>query len=98
LGEAFDWVIVDTAPITLFADTPHLANFADASLLVTRLGVTPADTVQQAVLALEGHFIAGVVVNGDIETGASKYGYYNYPAEKGNGTLPPDKETTDKKD
>jgi capsular exopolysaccharide synthesis family protein len=97
LGEAFDWVIVDTAPITLFADTPHLANFADAALLVTRLGITTADTVEQALLALEGHFIAGVVMNGDTKTGSPSYGSYNYYMEKGNGVLPDEEETTEEK-
>jgi protein-tyrosine kinase len=77
-GEAFDWVVVDSAPITLFADTPHLSTLVDASLLVVRLGVTPVDTVQQALGALEGSFIAGMVLNGETERGIQHYGYYSY--------------------
>jgi len=77
-GEAFDWVVVDSAPITLFADTPHLATLVDASLLVVRLGVTPVDTVQQALGALEGSYVAGMVVNGETERGNQHYGYYSY--------------------
>jgi capsular exopolysaccharide synthesis family protein len=78
MGEAFDWVVVDTAPITLFADTAHLANLVDGCLLVTRMGVTPADGVQQAVATLEGDYIAGVVMNGEVETGNHHHSYYGY--------------------
>jgi protein-tyrosine kinase len=80
-GEAFDWVVVDTAPITLFADTPHLATLVDASLLVTRLGVTPADTIQQALGALEGSYVAGIVLNGEMERESQHYRYYSYSDE-----------------
>ena len=81
-GEAFDWVVVDSAPITLFADTPHLATLVDASLLVTRLGVTPADTIQQALGALEGSYVAGIVLNGEAERESQHYRYYSYSDEQ----------------
>lgn len=76
LGEVFDWVIVDTAPITLFADTPQLANFVDGTLLVARLGVTPPDALERAVLAMEGNYIAGIVLNGATENSSDYGGYY----------------------
>lgn len=79
-GERYDWIVVDSAPITLFADAPHLASLADGSLLVTRLGVTPANALQQAVAALEGNFIAGVVMNGDTQPEKYHYGYYDHSA------------------
>lgn len=78
LGRAFEWIVVDTAPITLFADSPHLASMVDGSLLVVRLGVTPADVMQEAVAALEGNYIAGVVINGDTENRSHQYDYYGY--------------------
>ena len=98
LGESFDWIVVDTAPITLFADTPHLANLVDGCLLVTRLGVTPSDGIQQSVAALEGSFIAGIVMNGEAETGTNHYGYYGYAPVDQTEASPKDQKTPSEKD
>ncbi len=62
--------------------TPHLATLVDASLLVTRLGVTPADTIQQALGALEGSYVAGIVLNGEAERESEHYRYYSYSDEQ----------------
>lgn len=75
-GEKYEWVVVDSAPLSLFADTPHLATLMDASLLVTRLSVTPATAIPNSLAALEGNFIAGIVMNGDADVVTSRYGYY----------------------
>lgn len=78
LGEVFEWVVVDTAPITLFADSPHLAGLVDGALLVVRLGLTPVEAMQQAVAALEGNYVAGLVINGKTENHAYDHDYYRY--------------------
>ena len=84
-GETYDWVVVDSAPISLFADTPHLATLTDGSLLVTRLGVTPADSLPNSLAALEGTYIVGIVVNGDEHAVSDHYEYYKYaPHDEGN--------------
>ncbi|MBZ5700341.1 MAG: CpsD/CapB family tyrosine-protein kinase [Acidobacteriia bacterium] len=80
---AFDWVVVDSAPITLFADTPHLAGHVDGTVLVTRVGVTPADAVQSALTAIEGNFVAGVVLNGGSNPSNGHYdNYYGDAADR----------------
>ena len=75
-GEKYEWVVVDSAPLSLFADTPHLATLTDGSLLVTRLGVTPAAAIPNSLAALEGNFIAGIVMNGDEDAASDRYGHY----------------------
>src|SRR3989454_7826633 len=78
-SSAFDWIVVDAPPVNLFADARHLANLADAVLLVTRVGVTPRESMQQMPAALDGAFIAGVVVNGDVDPVQDRYYYSYYP-------------------
>lgn len=91
-GEVFEWVLVDSAPITLFADTPHLATLVDASLLVARLGITPADAVREALGALEGNYVAGIVLNGDAGPENHHYGYYGaFDHQEDSASHQPDK-------
>ena len=78
-SSAFDWIVVDAPPVNLFADARHLANLADAVLLVVRVGVTRRDSMQQVSAALDGAFIAGVVVNGDVDPVQDRYYYSYYP-------------------
>jgi protein-tyrosine kinase len=80
--EGFDWVIIDTPPITLLPDAHLLARLADASLLVIGAGTTPYALVQKAVEALGRDRIVGVVLNriaGGSEKEADYYAYrYGY--------------------
>ena len=76
---AFDWIVVDAPPVNLFADARHLANLADAVVLVARVGVTPRESMQQVSAALDGAFIAGVVVNADVNPVQDRYYYSYYP-------------------
>ena len=78
VGEVFDWVVVDSAPITLFADTLHLAGLLDASVLVTRVGITPSDEIAGVLRALEGTVVAGIVLNGDRDAANVRYSYYTH--------------------
>jgi len=81
-SSAFDWIVLDAPPVNLFADARHLANFADAVVLVLRVGVTPRESTQQVSTALDGAFIAGVVVNGDVNPLQDRYYYSYYPRHK----------------
>jgi capsular exopolysaccharide synthesis family protein len=62
--KSFDWVILDSPPLGAFADACYLAAISDAVLLVTRAGQTSGPELRQAVTLLNGHYIAGVVLNG----------------------------------
>lgn len=77
--EAFDYVIVDTPPVSVVTDAAVLSRLVDGVLLVVRPGVT---TIQGAQLskknleAVDAH-ILGVILNGYNARHANKKdGYY----------------------
>jgi capsular exopolysaccharide synthesis family protein len=82
LASSFEWVVVDSPPLALFADPVSLSALVDATLLVVRCDSTPKESVRDAVAALEGAFLAGIVLNAcDSPTDASRYaGYRRYSA------------------
>ena len=59
----FDWIIIDTPPLTPFADAATLANLADAVLLITRQGFTPKKLLRQALKSIDGARIIATVLN-----------------------------------
>jgi protein-tyrosine kinase len=63
-AERFDWVIVDTPPVTAAADAGLLGAIVDGIVLVVRAGRTPHPAVQQAIETLGRDRIFGVVLNG----------------------------------
>lgn len=67
LRRYFDFILLDSPPVRPFADARLLANHADAVLFVVRAGFAPYETVEQAVEALAGQRILGVVLNGATE-------------------------------
>ena len=73
---AFDWVIFDSPPLNLFADAQRLSQVCDAALLVIREGVTPRDAPEQCMTALEGRFIAGIVLNASNDPSENYYTDY----------------------
>ena len=92
LQNAFDYVIVDTPPVTVVTDAAVLCRVADGVLLVVRPGVT---TIQGAQLskknleAVDAH-ILGVIMNGynakktgrrDGYSYAYSYSYYDSKQE-----------------
>jgi len=76
---AFDWVVLDTAPVGLLADGHVLARMAEKILLVVRAGVTPHAMVTQTLETLGREKILGVLLNGvtqDLATGSVYYHSY----------------------
>lgn len=80
--EAFDYVIVDTPPVSVVTDAAVLSRLVDGAVLVVRPGVT---TIQGAQLskknleAVDAH-ILGVILNGynAKQTGKKDGYYYSY--------------------
>lgn len=77
--EAFDYVIVDTPPVSVVTDAAVLSRLVDGTVLVVRPGVT---TIQGAQLskknleAVNAH-ILGVILNGyNAKRTGKKDGYY----------------------
>ena len=88
LQKAFDYVIVDTPPVSVVTDAAVLSRVADGVLLVVRPGVTTIQGAQLSKKNLESvnAHILGVVMNGynakktgrkDGYSYAYSYGYYD---------------------
>ena len=77
LYDRFDWIIVDSSPVTLVADGVNLARACDGVVLVTRAGVTRYEVAQRAQQELKAAKIVGVVLNA-IEDAPQVGGYYGY--------------------
>jgi capsular exopolysaccharide synthesis family protein len=76
VASAFDWVIFDSPPLNLFADAQRLSQVCDAALLVFREGVTPREAPEQCMTALDGRFVAGIVLNASNDPGENYYADY----------------------
>ena len=78
LAKTFDYVLVDTPPLSNVADGNLIASQCDGSLLVVRSGVTPRHLVANSLKQLErsGCELMGVVLN-RVEAKKNPY-YYRY--------------------
>lgn len=74
----FDYVLVDSPPVTAASDSSSLAHVVDGVLLVGRIQVADRDNARRTVDMLKKveANILGLVIN-CIETG-KRYGYYRY--------------------
>jgi capsular exopolysaccharide synthesis family protein len=71
----FDWILIDSPPVTPLADTLSWKQCADATLLVARAGRTPARAVEEAVDLITKKHILAIILNGveDIDNMYKKY-------------------------
>ena len=75
----FDWVLIDTPPVSLVPDAKLLASFADAIVLVIRAGRSPLVLVQQTIEALGADKMIGVLLNAtEAPSTQQMNGYYGY--------------------
>ncbi len=78
----FDFVVVDTPPVLVFADAFNLVPAVDGAILVARALQTPKDAVRQAreLLGKVQARMLGCVLNGEVaeERSGSYYRYYHY--------------------
>jgi capsular exopolysaccharide synthesis family protein len=78
-GAVFDWIIVDSCPVTLVSDAINLARACDGVLLVARGNVTPYTVAQKAHSEFRASHVLGFVLNA-VESSLSTadcYGYYS---------------------
>ena len=59
----FDWVLLDTPPISLLPDAQHVAAVSDGMLLVIAAGVTPYKLVQRSIATIGADRIVGTMLN-----------------------------------
>lgn len=69
----FDWIIVDSTPLSPMADANIWNRLVDGMLLVVREGVTPIKALKKGLAGLDGPKLVGVVLNG-----ASEFDRVNY--------------------
>ena len=74
LASRYDYVVVDSPPLTSITDTHLLSGHVDGILLVVNGLVSPRELVKTAREQLQDRPVLGVVLNG-IST-PKKYGYY----------------------
>lgn len=60
----FDWVIVDSPPVSVVAEGRLVSETVDGALLVVRAGVTPFPEVEAAADTIGRERILGIVLNG----------------------------------
>ena len=76
----FDWILVDSSPVTLVTDAVNLARYCDGVLLVVRAGMTRYQDAQKAQAELQASTLLGVVLNAVEERAVPAY--YGYGPEK----------------
>lgn len=90
LRSRYEMVIFDAPPLNLVTDAAILGTLMDATILVTRAGVTEKGALQHAAAQLQrvGAPVGGVILNDFAATGGHVYGHYGYgmyASSKGNG-------------
>jgi len=77
LSEEYDYVILDTAPVGLVADTLQLAKYANVTCFVCRADYTPKSNISLLNSLTQEHKLPNVcvVLNG-VDMSKRKYGYY----------------------
>jgi capsular exopolysaccharide synthesis family protein len=83
LGEKFERVIFDSAPVNAVSDTLNIAPHVHKTVLVVRAGKTPRKVVNRAIMLLRksGAKVAGFVLN-RLPTGRTAGYYYYYYGDK----------------
>ena len=79
LREEFDFVLLDTPPVVAETDALLLGHDADATVIITRAGVSRIDALMRAMDSVErsGANLLGVVLN-DFNPAGSYGSYYKY--------------------
>ena len=72
------FIIVDSPPPQLTAETTALANYIDGILIVVKYGHTPKNMVKDLVEKLGKEKVLGVVMNGYRVPTTERYGYGRY--------------------
>lgn len=88
LNGLFDWVVVDSTPLSPMADANIWNRLVDGMLLVVRENVTPVKQLKKGLAGLDGPKLIGVVLNAASEFDRVNYYDKRYgapPASKNGG-------------
>jgi protein-tyrosine kinase len=72
------FIIVDSPPPQLTAETTALANYVDGILVVIKYAATPKDMIKALLDKLGREKVIGVVMNGYRVPTTERYGYGKY--------------------
>ncbi|MRR55612.1 MAG: tyrosine-protein kinase family protein [Deltaproteobacteria bacterium] len=71
------YIIIDTPPVLLFAETFFLSTLVDGVVFIVREGLTSMQNITDALTALKGTPVLGMVYNDVNQSGSdNRYGYY----------------------
>ncbi len=89
LSKAYDYVVLDTPPVTAFVDAAVLSHLADATFLVIRENFTRREQVRNTYdqLSKTGGKISGVIMN-YCKYQSGDYYYSYYYGEQDGGSAP----------
>ena len=76
------YIIVDSPPPQLTAETTALANYIDGIILVVKYGSTPKDLIKDVLEKVGREKVIGVVMNGYRVPTTERYGYGKYKKYK----------------
>jgi succinoglycan biosynthesis transport protein ExoP len=101
LSTQFDWVLIDSPPVSPLTDALLLARQTNATLLVAREGRTPRETLERAIALLGRQRVLGIVLNG--MEGLDRlysgyYGYVGYSRNHGSKSAPAFRNRTNRQD
>lgn len=76
------YIIIDTPPVLLFAETKMISSFVDGIIFVIKEGRAPLQHITDALDALKDEDVMGVVYNGAGPNGFNgRYAYHAYYAD-----------------
>lgn len=80
LSEEYDYIIVDSPPVNLVADSISMAKHMSGALLVVRQNYTTSESLKQAVASLDfGHIkVLGYILNAAQGAGSRSYKHSHY--------------------
>ena len=89
LASWFDWVVVDSAPISPLVDASLWSRLVDGMLLVVREGVTPIRALKKSFDSLDNPKLIGMVLNEASEFDRTNYAdqYYALNSQTNKGPL-----------
>lgn len=73
LASWFDWVVVDSAPISPLVDANLWSRLVDGMLLIVREGVTPIHALKKSYESLDNPKVVGMVLNEASEFDRTNY-------------------------
>ena len=88
LKQNYDYVFIDSPPVSIVSDTLTVSSLSDGVLLVARVKYTPKSMLDQAIESIKftNSKIIGIVLNG-VDNSKNRYGIYKgkYYSKRGYG-------------